>query len=150
MCTFRKYTRLVQVVFFVVVFWPGHHCVGAVEPLHWDADVGFFHVFEHTVWWRYRQLPHPDLYGGCNFIRFIIRWLGCVVRRTLYPFGWLYSARNKVRPLSCSKLSIENVLDFLCSKWKMYPRYVFRTSKLFRICQIYLQTRTSMQTQSHS
>jgi hypothetical protein len=49
MCNFRKYTTLVQMDLFVVVFWSGHQCAGAVEPLHCYADVGVVHVFEHTV-----------------------------------------------------------------------------------------------------
>jgi hypothetical protein len=28
-------------VFFGLIFWPGHHCSGAVEPLRWCADVVF-------------------------------------------------------------------------------------------------------------
>jgi hypothetical protein len=35
-----------------------------------------------------------------------------------------------VRPLSCAKLSIASVLDFLCWKWKPYPRVVFPKSRL--------------------
>jgi hypothetical protein len=35
-----------------------------------------------------------------------------------------------VRPLSCARLSIGNVLEFLCWKWKPYPRVVFRKSRL--------------------
>jgi hypothetical protein len=37
---------------------------------------------------------------------------------------------TKVRPLSCARLSIGNVLGFLCWKWKPYPRVVFRESGL--------------------
>jgi hypothetical protein len=35
-----------------------------------------------------------------------------------------------VRPLSCARLSIVNVLEYLCWKWKPYPRIVFRKSRL--------------------
>jgi hypothetical protein len=35
-----------------------------------------------------------------------------------------------VRPLSCARLSIGNILEFLCWKWKLYPRVVFRKSRL--------------------
>jgi hypothetical protein len=31
-----------------------------------------------------------------------------------------------VRPLSCPRLSIGNIIEFLCWKWKPYPRVVFR------------------------
>jgi hypothetical protein len=41
-----------------------------------------------------------------------------------------YSARTKVRPLSCARLSIGNILGFLRWKWKPYPRAVFRKSRL--------------------
>jgi hypothetical protein len=30
-----------------------------------------------------------------------------------------------MRPLSCARLSIGSVLEFLCWKWKPYPRVVF-------------------------
>jgi hypothetical protein len=36
---------------------------------------------------------------------------------------------TKARPLSCAKLSIEDVLEFLCWKWKPYPGVVFRPGK---------------------
>jgi hypothetical protein len=36
----------------------------------------------------------------------------------------------KVRPLSCARLSIGNVLEFLCWKLMPYPRVVFRKSTL--------------------
>jgi hypothetical protein len=49
MCTFRKYITLVQMVLFVVDFWPGHHFAGAVEPLHWYADVDVVHVVQ-PIW----------------------------------------------------------------------------------------------------
>jgi hypothetical protein len=42
-----------------------------------------------------------------------------------------HSARTKVRPLSSANLSIRNVLEFLCWKWKPYPRVVFGKSRLF-------------------
>jgi hypothetical protein len=35
-----------------------------------------------------------------------------------------------VRPLSCARVSIGNVLELLCWKWKPYPRVVFRKSRL--------------------
>jgi hypothetical protein len=37
-----------------------------------------------------------------------------------------------MRPLSCARLSVGNVLEFLCWKWKPYPRVVFRKSILVR------------------
>jgi hypothetical protein len=42
---------------------------------------------------------------------------------------------NRIRhiprcPLSCSRLSIGNVQEFLCSKWEPYPRVVLRKSSL--------------------
>jgi hypothetical protein len=35
-----------------------------------------------------------------------------------------------VRPLSWARLSIENDLEFLCWKWKPYPRVVFCKSRM--------------------
>jgi hypothetical protein len=40
------------------------------------------------------------------------------------------SAHTKVRPLSCARLSVGNVLEFVCWKWKPYPRVVFLMSRL--------------------
>jgi hypothetical protein len=49
MCTFRKYTTLVQMVLFVVVFWSGHYCAGVVEPLHsWKTYVEILHLYPFT------------------------------------------------------------------------------------------------------
>jgi hypothetical protein len=49
-----------------------------------------------------------------------------------------------VRPLSCTRLSIGNVLEFVCWKWKPYPWVVFRKSRLvwvlfyiWEICCLY-------------
>jgi hypothetical protein len=44
-----------------------------------------------------------------------------------------YSAHTNVRPLSCATLSIGNVLEFLCWKWKPYPKVVFRKSRLVSV-----------------
>jgi hypothetical protein len=43
----------------------------------------------------------------------------------------------KVSPLSCARLSTGNVLEFLCWKWKPYPRVEFRKSRLGEYCFIY-------------
>jgi hypothetical protein len=37
---------------------------------------------------------------------------------------------SKVHPLSCARVSIGNILEFLCWKWKPYPRVVFSKSSL--------------------
>jgi hypothetical protein len=42
-----------------------------------------------------------------------------------------------VRPLSCARLSIGKVLEFLCWKWKPYPRVVLRNPDWFEYCFIY-------------
>jgi hypothetical protein len=50
------------------------------------------------------------------------------------------SVHTKVRPLLCAMLSIGNILEFLCRKWKLYPRDVFYKSRLvylFDYCFIY-------------
>jgi hypothetical protein len=35
---------------------------------------------------------------------------------------------SKVCPLQCARLSIANVLEFICWKWKPYPKFSFRIS----------------------
>jgi hypothetical protein len=37
---------------------------------------------------------------------------------------------NRIRHIPCARLSIGNVLELLCWKWKPYPRVVFRESTL--------------------
>jgi hypothetical protein len=41
-----------------------------------------------------------------------------------------FLAHTKVRSLPCARLSIGNVLEFLCWKWKPYLRVVFRKARL--------------------
>jgi hypothetical protein len=48
-------------------------------------------------------------------------------------FNCWYSAHTKARPLSCARLSTGNVLEFICWKWKPYPRAVFRKSRLVSV-----------------
>jgi hypothetical protein len=46
-----------------------------------------------------------------------------------------------VRPLSCARLSIGNVQEFLCWRWKPYPS-CFRFAKMC-LCQVSLLSRCS-------
>jgi hypothetical protein len=60
-----------------------------------------------------------------NRIRHIPRFF---FKSHFYLQSVLVHSANCVRPLSCARLSIGNVLEFLCWKWKPYPRVVFRKS----------------------
>jgi hypothetical protein len=50
------------------------------------------------------------------------------------------STHTKVCPLSCSRLWIGNVLEFLCWKWKPYPRVVFLKSRLVSVVVLYMRS----------
>jgi hypothetical protein len=39
---------------------------------------------------------------------------------------------TKMQPLSCARLSVRNVLGFLCWKWKPYPRVLLRWTWMFK------------------
>jgi hypothetical protein len=44
---------------------------------------------------------------------------------------------NRVSPLSCARLSIGNVLEFLCWKWKPYPELYSVSPDWFEVCFMY-------------
>jgi hypothetical protein len=144
MCTFRKYTTLVQTDLFVVMFWSGHHFAGAVEPLHWYADVDVVHVFDITVW---RQLPHPDLYEGCHCecTRGELNAWNCSHSRTSCDFtNTPYLLKDKFWKSCETKLQILEHLNYiwiwsahLFVLWKPNPRKEY-TDIILSSCNWYV------------